>query len=46
MVTFDDVPELKRQLTEFDESIASRLAEIQSARNEKKSTQSNNSVNQ
>lgn len=28
MVTLDDVPELKKQLSAFDESVAQRLAEI------------------
>ena len=37
MVTFDDVPELKRQLAEFDEQVSNRLNDIQSAKNEKKS---------
>ena len=46
MVTFDDIPELKRQMSEFDESVASRLSEIQSARNDKKSTQSTSSTTQ
>jgi hypothetical protein len=28
MVTLDDVPELKKQLSAFDESVAQRLTEI------------------
>ena len=44
MVTFDDVPELKRQMAEFDESVTNRLNEIQSARTEKKSVQSSSST--
>jgi len=46
MVTFDDVPELKRQMTEFDDAVHTRLGEIQSAKNDKKMSQSTSSNSQ
>ena len=46
MITFDDVPELKRQMAEFDDAVHTRLSEIQSAKNDKKSSQSSSSTSQ
>ena len=43
MVTFDDIPELKKQLASVDESVMQRLSEIHTAKQDKKSLTSSGS---